>query len=426
MTSTGVKVVIIAPFWGMTSHVGVYRVERFGRWLHACGHEVVLVRAGTADQVAAAPWGTEVTIRDPLGLYRDPDGPPAPAWRRERSHIRRLVAHAVFSPDPTIVWARRAGRHPLVLDRGAGAGWVVASSPPESAHVAAAQLAARLGAKLLVDLRDGWLDEPNKPFLRTFPLRKWHEGRLEARSLRQAERVLVTSEGWRRQLTLRYPRLASKVHVLTNGYPPDTPDPATDRPERTSIVQPREALRLLYTGQFTYSRRTQRPRLVLEPLWCAARRGGARGHVDLIGNLGPVDLAEIATWGARLASVGWRVETHSSVPRAEALARVRQAHGLLLLSASDAAIPSKTFEYLPSGRPILTITRRHGALWRLGQDLPQMFLVDPADPEGWTSQVDAFLTACAGGDAYAVPEQFTDSALGRRFLELLELRTARR
>jgi hypothetical protein len=114
------------------------------------------------------------------------------------------------------------------------------------------------------------------------------------------------------------------------------------------------------------------------------------------------------------------------VPRAEALARVRQAHGLLLLSASDAAIPSKTFEYLPSGRPILTITRRHGALWRLGQDLPQMFLVDPADPEGWTSQVDAFLTACAGGDAYAVPEQFTDSALGRRFLELLELRTPRR
>jgi glycosyltransferase involved in cell wall biosynthesis len=419
--STGVKVLIVAPFWGIPSHVGVYRVERFVRWLHACGHEVTMIRAGTTDRVAPAPWGTEVTIRDPIGLYRDPEGPPVPVWRRKPNRVRRLAAHALFSPDPTIVWARRAGRHPLVLDRGAGARWVMASSPPESAHVAAAELAARLEAKLLVDLRDGWLDEPNKPFLTGLPLRKWHEGRLEARSLAQAERVLVTSDGWWQQLTRRYPRIAPKVHVLTNGYPLELLDPPTAQPGRSPIALTREVLRLLYTGQFTNSRSTQRPRLLLEPLWQAARRGGTRGHVDLIGNLSPEDLAEIATWGRQLATVGWEVQTHEFVPRAEALTRVRRAHGLLLLSASDAAIPSKTFEYLASGHPILTITRRDGALWNLGEHLPQMFVADPADPSGWTPQVDAFLAACVSATEYPIPAQFTDAALAQRFLSLLDL-----
>ena len=115
------------------------------------------------------------------------------------------------------------------------------------------------------------------------------------------------------------------------------------------------------------------------------------------------------------------MQTHEFVPRAEALTRVRRAHGLLLLSASDAAIPSKTFEYLASGHPILTITRRDGALWNLGEHLPQMFVADPADPSGWTPQVDAFLAACVSATEYPIPAQFTDAALAQRFLSLLDL-----
>jgi glycosyltransferase involved in cell wall biosynthesis len=417
MSTIGGSVLIVAPFWRHAPHVGIHRVERFVRWLHESGVRIVLVRAGGTENVTATEWGTEITVRDPIGLYRDPDGPRAPVWRRGRSRLRRLATLALFSPDATIPWARQVIDHPLVLAHGSGAEWVVASSPPESVHVAAAALARRLKAKLLVDLRDGWLDEPNKPFLRLLPLRRWHEGRLEARSLGQADRVLVTSEGWRRQLVRRRPEVGPKVHVLTNGYPAHDLPRGGERPAATSGV-----LELLYTGQFTYSRSTQRPRLMLEPLWLAGRPGGRQGNIELVGNLSPEDLAEVDAWRARLADVGWRVGVHGPVQRNEALGRMRRADGLLLLSASDAAIPSKTFEYLPSGRPILTVTNKGGALWELGEQVPQMFLSDPRDPRGSLTRVQAFLDACANPHHdYVPPQQFTDSALARQFREFLGL-----
>jgi glycosyltransferase involved in cell wall biosynthesis len=417
MSTIGGSVLIVAPFWRHAPHVGIHRVERFVRWLHESGVRIVLVRAGGTENVRATEWGTEITVRDPIGLYRDPDGPRAPVWRRGRSRLRRLATLALFSPDATIPWARRVIDHPLVLAHGSGAEWVVASSPPESVHVAAAALARRLKAKLLVDLRDGWLDEPNKPFLRLLPLRRWHEGRLEARSLGQADRVLVTSEGWRRQLVRRRPEVGPKVHVLTNGYPAHDLPRGGERPAATSGV-----LELLYTGQFTYSRSTQRPGLMLEPLWLAGRPGGRQGNIELVGNLSPEDLAEVDAWRARLADVGWRVGVHGPVQRNEALGRMRRADGLLLLSASDAAIPSKTFEYLPSGRPILTVTNKGGALWELGEQVPQMFLSDPRDPRGSLTRVQAFLDACANPHHdYVPPQQFTDSALARQFREFLGL-----
>ena len=62
-------VMLVAPFWHTPHHVGVHRMGRFVRWLHGRGVRIVMVTAGHRDEVVETPWGEELRVRDPLGLY---------------------------------------------------------------------------------------------------------------------------------------------------------------------------------------------------------------------------------------------------------------------------------------------------------------------------------------------------------------------
>jgi hypothetical protein len=196
------RVVLVAPFWNRPGHVGVYRVERFLRWLEADGMSVVLVRAASEEWVTSRPWGVEIAVRDPFRFYPDRAPDHTAPHTRKASHIRRAVALALFNPDPTVVWARCMARHPAVLAHASGADLVLASSPPESVLVGAARLADRIGAGFVADLRDGWLDEPDRVVL-SWGWRRRLEARLEARILGRAGAILVTSNRWKELLVKR-------------------------------------------------------------------------------------------------------------------------------------------------------------------------------------------------------------------------------
>ncbi|HEX4343269.1 MAG TPA: glycosyltransferase, partial [Verrucomicrobiae bacterium] len=289
MTVTQKKAVLFAPFWRQEGHVGNYRVDRFVRWLADEGYTVILVRAGTLDGEGQHSWGQEITVRDPLGLHRDtsPESanfvPP-----RKPNKLRRALSYWVFSPDPTIVWARVAARRPLVLQAVQGAAFILSSSPPESAHVGAWLISRRTGVPHIVDMRDGWLDEPLRPLLRTSSLRRWRESRMEARILCHAKAVQVTSEVWKTLLCDRYPAFVPKVHVLTNGYPqqPMAPEP---KPPKGPDDEPV----LIHAGHFLGSRLTQSPDLLLEPLLHNLSGKSSSGVIQLIGLLSNDELAII-------------------------------------------------------------------------------------------------------------------------------------
>lgn len=410
------KVMIVAPFWGQAQHVGVYRVDRFVRWLSAAGLEVILVRAGRTDQVRYVAWGVEITVRDPLGLYDGQTEKSSPASARRPSRLRRLAAYLVFNPDPTVVWAKRAARHRSVLEHGRGVDWVLSSSPPESAHVAASLLAKRLGAALIVDMRDGWLDEPLKPLLQKSRVQRWREGWLEARILRQAKHIFVTSTVWRSLLESRLALTRGKTTVLTNGYPLGW-DAAAGAGSRRSTGG---EIVLLHAGRLSGSSNARTANLLLEPILRGARLGKTQGKVVLLGRLEPGDLAGINYWKPQLEAAGWAIELHAPIPRAEMFKRLTEADGLLLLSASHAAIPSKLFEYLPAGRPILALTPRDSAVWSLCESLPQVFLADYTQQDQAADTVARFLAACsAGGQRFVVPADFSEKALSRVFAEAL-------
>ena len=414
-------VLVVAPFWRQSGHVGVYRVDRFVRWLASAGIRVHVVCGGVADGVVETEWGSEITVRDHLGLYRSvapasADAVVAPAPRKP-NRIRREIARALLVPDPSIAWALRAARHDLVRRLDREIAWVISSSPPESSHVAAHLISRRSGAKHAVDLRDGWLDEPLRREVRSGP-RRLLEARLERRVARQASRLFVTSGRWRELLTARIPDVAERVEVLTNGYPADVEQLVAARGGRPAD----RPVHLLYAGRLSGSRDAQSLDTLLQPLYGELREARRReGRVTLLGDLAPADRLEVDRWAPRLHTVGWELRTEPAVPRSELFARLRRADGLLLLAASGAAIPSKIFEYLPTRLPILAVTPRQGAVWRLLSGVRQAFIAEPGQIADTTN---AYLDACETGDYdWDVPEEFGEPTLKARFLATIGVTT---
>jgi hypothetical protein len=404
-----------APYWGQPGHLGWTRVERFVRWLGEEGIASVVVRAGSRDRVERADFGELVTVRDPLGFYRDlPPGEPAIPLRRE-SRLRRTLAYLLLVPDPLVLWSRRAARHPLVLERARGAEWVLASSPPESVQVAAASLAGRLKASLVVDLRDGWLDEPMIPLLAGSRLQRARHGRLERRILSRAERVFVTSGHWRRFLGERLPFTADRITVLTNVCPhPDAPDRLGIEPE------PGRRLTILYAGKISSSRLERRVEHLMVPLLAGLEESPERGGtLRFLGNLGASEIAELRRFEAAFEALGWKLEIRPPVPRAEALRLMGDADGLLLLSSSAASLPAKLFDYLATGRPMLAVAPEGSALWEVAEELPQVVPVPPARRDGSVA-VTRFLALSRQRDSeWALPERFTEEHLRRVFLSAI-------
>ncbi len=442
MRPTQNTILIIAPYWRHAGHVGHYRVDRYARWLSQAGYNVVIVRAGSTDAVETTSLGHELTIRDPLGLYRDTDAQTTTNTRRKPNRYRRLLAYLMFNPDPTIAWVRRVVTHPLVEEYGRGAACVLSSSPPESIHLASSRIAERLGTRLCIDLRDGWLDEPHKPLLQKYRLQRWREGRLERRVFAQADKIVVTSPVWNELLGTRLPFTRDKTVVVTNAYPlagSDTSgvnprdavkdDAATARhrgrsgvavtAENPDPLDPDEtrAIHLVHAGRFTSSSNARAPRHLLGLLSSATEQYKSGGTITLLGDLNRDDLRDVDRWKTPLRRTGWALQCEPAVTRKQTLEILRQADGLLLLSVLRGVIPLKLFEYIHAKKPILAVTQKAGAVWRVADDVPQMFLADYRTPAESIAVVKRFLEACTTGEYEAhTPDVYSEDHLRNIFM----------
>lgn len=396
------KAVLFVPFWRMTGHVGNNRVDRFKRWLSGEGYDLIIVRAGTKDAVCVEPWGQEITVVDRLGLH--PEAAPGQARAvspRKPSKLRRALAYWLFNPDPAVVWAKAAARHPKVIAAMQGAQFILSSSPPDSAHVGAWILSQKTGVPHIMDLRDGWLDEPLKPLLHTSALRRWLERRLESRIAHHAKVIQVTSNVWKELFDARYPQLTHKVHVLTNGYPAQM-SPLNPRLPKSA----EDELVLIHAGRFTGSHVSRTPDLLMVPLLQNLALHPSKGVIRFYGDLSSEEIVSIQAYQASLASLGWRADFPGTVPRAQMLELMQQADGLLLLSASHAALPSKLFEYVATGLPIGFVAYVGSATEKLLRGVPQAVNLERGD--------EALLDAAMKRESW-VPPQYTEAALAKQF-----------
>ncbi|MCK4349416.1 MAG: hypothetical protein KAX13_01085, partial [Candidatus Krumholzibacteria bacterium] len=272
-------------------------------------------------------------------------------------------------------------------------------------------LAKRIGAGLVVDMRDGWLDEPLKPLLERSRIRRWREGRLESAIFRQAERIFVTSDVWKELLGKRLPFTRDKTVILYNGYPNLELSPAP------AVKSSDERMTLLHAGRFMHSSLERNPKYLLEPLLKGLDQVERKGKVVLLGQLSRDDMAEVRSWRERYAEYGWSIEIAEPVPREAMMRKLMEADGLLLLSTSNAAVPSKLFEYLAAGKPILAFTPRRSAVWRIGESIQHVSLVDYREDEDAGGAQKTFLDSCLNGViSVSLPDLFHESTLSEIFI----------
>jgi len=417
-----VKIIIIAPFWGKSDYIGRYRVERIVRWLTSDNYNVSVIWSGMEDNIIEKDKWIELEIRDPLRRFtRRVNDQYSDRTNNEQStrkrNFRYFIQKIVFYFDRDLVWSLVLINKSIVKNFCKDAEYIISSSPPESIHLASYLLSKKFKLKLIVDMRDGWLDESMRPNIGKHSFKRMIEAKCEFRVLKQASVIFVTSTNWADMLKHRIPITDNKVTILTNAYPVDLniPDYQPNR-EKLSHIS------LLHAGRFLGTRCTNRMSILLEPLCNILKsKNELAAEIILLGDLLKNDFEELKYWKQQFINTRTRVITKNRMPRNEMYAELANADGLLLLAATKAFFPSKTFEYIKSAKPILAVTSKGSTIWEIGQNLPQMFLYDFTIKKPDYTPIEEFLNACQTGIyEYDIPIEYSEKYLSKIFLDTIK------
>lgn len=254
--------------------------------------------------------------------------------------------------------------------------WV--TCPPQAALFAAVGALRGDGRlPLVAELRDLWAGSPY------FDAGGDLLTRLEGRAFGRADAVVSVTEGCRNRLLALHPEIEGKFELLPNGFDPALLAMRAPRPVAGDRVT------LIHVGTL-YGDRT------IVPLLGALSRPELRERVTLE-LVGVVDAASAAAIAA-IGDDSPRVTIVPAVPWQEAIQRTLAADIAVVINSpgtgGDMALPSKLFEALAVGRPILALTSAGSDTERLLHQLGQSAgCAPPDDEEAIAAAVERLLAA---------------------------------
>ncbi len=445
------RLLYIAFFFPPLGGAGVQRTLKFVRYLPESGWSAVvltsqarywmhdpslLAEIGPDARILRAPfWGSRFLGGSRPGIAAKPQSTAPRSLGRIR--IMRKAAGALLVPDAYVGWtipAGRMARHALGAERFDA---LLTTSSPDSAHLLGRALKRRTGLPWIADFRDPWTRR-----LAYNPPTRLHDRihrALESACLREADRVIVTSEETRRDFLERNPGLdPGKIVVITNGY--DESDFAAAgellRRERGSdagtevdaagsgeIGSEPGPEPILHAGQLN-------PERPLAPYLAGLHRFVTRNpgramqaRTLFLGGFYDQNVQE-----ARRSGLEGLVRFEAGRPHVSSVAALLRARILLLLERDDdrgrLILPGKIFEYLRAGRPILAVVPRGGAADRLVRDSGAGIVADPGDPDAVSAAIGELLDRTAGRPPESADPSryaaFERRSLARRLSEVLD------
>ncbi len=365
-------VLLVAYLYPPYNYAGAARPHRFAKYLERMGHRVVVLSAGTGNRPEVT--GNVHRVRGEFEFTP----------RKDRRALLETAAQRLFFPsDPGSTWAVRAMLHGARILRDLPRPIILTTTPPGMSPQAAVWLARRSGAVWIADFRD--------PFVgfRKSRRNRWLDPRIERAIFHHAGAVIANTEGAAEIWRARYPEMGERIHTIWNGFDPeDAPGPES-LPARDYAV-------LTHVGE-VYGRRD--PGLVLgsaERLIRSGRLDPARLRINFTGVLERSALQDPAPFD-RLQAMGC-VTVTPRVDQAEARRVMSTADYLLLLDLftelPPVQVPSKTFEYVCIGRPILASARRNSALIDVlnKSGIPHVVLHDDDSPAALDAKLLRFLS----------------------------------
>jgi hypothetical protein len=268
------------------------------------------------------------------------------------------------------------------------------SSPPHSLHLAGVELKRRSGVPLVVDFRDPWSDNPE----RVWPsaLHRAYERRLEARVLRAADLVIANTPGYAMLLRQRFPWLRpERVVVLPNGF-----DPARRGALAAAKRSPRNGGRreVLYAGHVYAS--SAGALEALATLLALDPNLPRRVVFRFVGGMDP----PVAERSRALQAAGL-LERAPAVPADQVPPLLAGAEALLYLVPPAGAhwVPSKLYDYLTVGKPVLAILPR-GDAWQVLERSGLGNLIEDLGPRQVAAELHRSLERLLSGTLRAQPD----------------------
>jgi glycosyltransferase involved in cell wall biosynthesis len=253
----------------------------------------------------------------------------------------------------------------------------IATANPNVTFAAARHLFERSGVPYVMDYRDAWL-------LNVFTGEQVHSDRSRAahwerRLIADAREVWFVNEPIRSWHRSRYPDAAERMHVVANGWDPDLLNRGLDGPRtRTASTAP---MVFGYLG-------TVSPNVPLAELvqgWISAKADGLvppDAKLRIGGYLGyyAIPRSDMLIIVARGAEAG--VEYVGPVPKLEVGAFYEGVDVLLLALGKGRYVTSgKVFEYIATGKPIVSVHHHENAASEILEGYPGWVLTEKVTPE---------------------------------------------
>jgi len=407
-------VLILAPFFNSPGHVGNYRINRFIKWFEEFGYKIVVISSGDKGETHYG-WGVNYREKSTILSLLD-------WWLRLGKKfypvkvvyiIAKTLLKIILIPDEEVLWVRKVASSKNVKKLAKSALFIMGSSPLESVHVASLKLHNATNTPYIVDLRDGWLDEPLKyGFILKIKPRTSLEQKLERTVYQKAYKIIANSMGWRRMLLQRYPQHSGKTFVLTNAYPRELLEFIENAKGKTGAsAKSGSGITLLYSGRLRSSSNERKVQLLLEPFKLIP---GKRFVVRIVGEILKTEKEEIK----RIKStVPFEIICEDFMPREKLYELMLEVDGLILLNISQSAIPTKLFEYILVKKPVLAISTPNSSVTAITHGLPQFFHYElGGDLRKNQENINAFLKACETKEYdAAVPDDFYEDKLKAAF-----------
>lgn len=389
--------------------IGARRPSHFAKYLRRFGYRVEVVT--TSRQNESVP-----------GVHYVPD-PVTPLRKRSMAGISHMALRRLFFPfEDSVICARNMYRAAEELIRTSPEEWFVLSTfPPISPHLAALRLRRKYPVHWIADFRDPLANSPSRHFAlqslspllrRVSPaVDRWIENRIVKHADLMLANTDVVADLWRQ----RYPHAATKIAHLWNGFDPD-------QNVEAEPIPPRPFRLMAHVGAMYHGRN---PGLILESLDRLVHSGRldpSRFRLVFTGGRNYDSIPDQPLFD-RLAQAGC-VEETGWIERDEDVRRISwQSDFHLLLDWKEGQqVPSKIFEYIRLGRPVLALTSPNSPSARILRQSGTPHLILPPDTP--PAEVDERFLAFLELPSEPVPpnqwfhDQF-DS--GRRVQTLLDL-----
>jgi glycosyltransferase involved in cell wall biosynthesis len=307
-------------------------------------------------------------------------------WRRRWLRQNTRTFPEMYSP-----WIQPTVERALALHARDRFDAVIATGNPFASFAIAWEFHQRTQVPYVIDYRDSWtLDmfSETPAFRAQHPAWNW-----ERRIIAEATATLFVNEALRRWHAERYPDLADRFMVVENGWDPDIL--GEPRPPHPGVGE----IRFGYLGTLM----RQMPLDEFIAGWRIAREHGSMRHASahFYGHLGYFPGSSARYLGRIVAGGAIGISYDGPVNKTEVRRVYESTDVLLLIIASSRFVTSgKVYEYIATGRPIVSVHEPYCAASDVLRGYPLWFPAASLVPE----HVAAALIAAAAAVTTVTPE----------------------